>query len=141
MEASSRQYNRTSDYEKVGEFLCRTYRTAGGHINWLQPRWEYMHFHPYIKEVALDRIGVWETNGEIVGVVHQEHRLGTAYFEINPEFNALKTDMLKYAEENLCSESDGVKRLSSALGEMGWAAWSKYLLCNRGTNVRECLIS
>ncbi|MCK4719686.1 GNAT family N-acetyltransferase [bacterium] len=111
MQASIRQYNHASDYEKVGDFLIRTYRTEGGHINWLQPRWEYMHYHPYIKKLDLNLIGVWEANGEIVGVVHPEHGLGTAYFEIDPNFADLKTEMLKYAEEHLNALNEGVRQL------------------------------
>jgi len=30
-----RHYNHASDYEKVSRFLVKTYRTMGGHINWL----------------------------------------------------------------------------------------------------------
>lgn len=58
MQASFRQYNHATDYQKVGEFLTRTYRTEGGHINWLQPRWEYMHYHPLIRGVDLTLISV-----------------------------------------------------------------------------------
>jgi GNAT superfamily N-acetyltransferase len=111
MQASFRQYNHATDYQKVGEFLTRTFGTEGGHINWLQPRWEYMHYHPNIREVDLNLIGVWEANGEIVGVVHPEHGLGTAYFEIDPSFVGLKTEMLKYAEEHLSALNEGVRQL------------------------------
>ena len=85
-----RPYNHTADYEKINRFLVRTYRTTGGHINWLQPRWEYMHYHPHIRGVDLNSIGVWVAHGEIVGVVHPELRMGTAYFEIDPEYEALR---------------------------------------------------
>jgi hypothetical protein len=104
MGVSLRQYKHQVDYETVGEFLRRTYRTNGRHINWLQPRWEYMHYHPYIRNLDLSCIGVWEANGEIVGVVHPESGLGTAYFEINSRYGRLKSAMLKYAEDRInCS--------------------------------------
>jgi GNAT superfamily N-acetyltransferase len=111
MRITARSYHHGTDYERVGRFLVRTYRTAGDHINWLQPRWEYMHYHPYIREVDLSSIGIWEADGEIVGVVHPEHRMGTAYFEIDPEHAALKTDMLQYAEEHLAVIDDGARAL------------------------------
>ena len=111
MQAILRQYNHVSDYERVSQFLVRTYRTTGGHINWLQPRWEYMHYHPLIRGVDLSSIGVWEAHGEIVGVVHPEHGMGTAYFEIDPEYSALKREMLRYAEEHVSTSRDGVRRL------------------------------
>jgi predicted N-acetyltransferase YhbS len=108
---SVRSYDRAADYEKVGRFLVRTYRTTGGHINWPQPRWEYMHYHPLIRGVDLSAIGVWEVEGEVVGVVHPEHGLGTAYFEVDPEHAALKREMLRYAEERLSASAGGVRRL------------------------------
>jgi hypothetical protein len=32
--------------------------------------WEYMHSHPYLDKIALDKIGIWEDAGELVRVVH-----------------------------------------------------------------------
>jgi len=111
MQATLRHYDHAVDYERVSQFLVRTYRTSGGHINWMQPRWEYMHYHPLIRGVDLTAIGVWEAHGEIVGVVHPEHGLGAAYFEIDSECGALKGEMLRYAEETVAKPSDGVRRL------------------------------
>ena len=93
MRSRVRHYDHAADYERVGRFLVRTYRTTGGHINWLQPRWEYMHYHPLIRGVDLSSIGIWEAHGEVVGVVHPEHAMGTAYFEIDSEWGALKAEM------------------------------------------------
>lgn len=117
MKTTSRHYNHETDYEKVGRLLVRTYRTTGGHINWLRPRWEYMHYHSLIREVDLNASGVWEAHGEIVGVVHPEHDMGTAYFEIDPEHGTLKGEMLRYAEEHLSTLSDGVRRLRAYIND------------------------
>jgi predicted N-acetyltransferase YhbS len=106
-----RYYNHDSDYERVSQFLVRTYSTAGVHINWLQPRWEYMHYHPLIKGVNLNAIGIWEDEGEIAGVVHPEHETGFAYFEVNPVHAVLKRDMLTYAEEHLSFAKNDNKAL------------------------------
>jgi predicted N-acetyltransferase YhbS len=111
MKASVRQYIRDADYERVGKFLTETYRTTGRHINWLLSRWEYMHFHPLIWDVDLSRIGIWEVDGRIVAVVHFEHSAGTAYLEIDPDCDNLKWDMLKYAEAQLSSVDDDVRKL------------------------------
>ena len=107
----TRCYNHDLDFERVSQFLVRTYSTTGVHINWPQPRWEYMHYHPLIKGVDLNSIGVWETGGEMVGVVHPESHMGTAYFEIDPSYAVLKRDMLAYAEEHLYAAKDGIKIL------------------------------
>jgi len=40
--------------------------------NWVEPAWEYMHSHPYLDSSSLDKIGVWEEDGEIVAVAHRE---------------------------------------------------------------------
>jgi predicted N-acetyltransferase YhbS len=131
MQTAIRHYDHASDYERVGRFLVNTYRTSGGHINWVQPRWEYMHYHPLVKGVDLNSIGVWEAGGKIVGVVHPEHSMGTAYFEIDPAYGDLKEAMLRYAEEFLSTLSDGVRQLrvyindqdddfQSAASEMGY---------------------
>ena len=117
MRARVRQYNHAADYERVSRFLVRTYCTTGVHINWLQPRWEFMHYHPLIRGVDLDSIGVWEAHGEVVGVVHPEHDMGTAYFEIAPEYGALKGEMLRHAEENMSTPRDGVRRLSVLIND------------------------
>ena len=111
MRATLRGYDRAADYERVDRFLVKTYSTTGGHINWLQPRWEYMHYHPLVARLDLNSIGVWEARGEIVGIVHPEHSMGTAYFEIDPAYGALKKDMLRYAEEHLSALKDDVRLL------------------------------
>ena len=111
MRAMVRRYEHDRDYERVGRFLLTTYGTGSGHVNWLQPRWEYMHYHPLVCELDLTLIGVWEAGGLIVGVVHPEHTLGTAYVQIDPEWYELKEEMLTYAEEHLSASDNGVRRL------------------------------
>jgi predicted N-acetyltransferase YhbS len=111
MRTTARRYNHAVDYEKVGRFLVRTYGNTGGYINWVQPRWEYMHYHPLIRNVDLNAIGFWEAGGEIVAVAHPEHAMGMAYFEIDPAHGALKGEMLRYAEEHLSALADGARRL------------------------------
>lgn len=111
MKPTVRRYNHDFDFGKVGQFLIKTYRTSGEHINWLQPRWEYMHYHPLIRDVDLGSIGVWEAGGEIVGVVHPEHIPGEAYFQIDPAYTEskidLKREMLAFAEESICVSGNG----------------------------------
>ncbi|MHC4930707.1 MAG: GNAT family N-acetyltransferase [Planctomycetota bacterium] len=111
MRTTVRNYDPAADYERVGRLLVRTFRTSGGHINWLQPRWEYMHFHPLIRDVDLRSIGVWEASGEVVGVVHPEHATGTIYFQVDPDRDPLKREMLSYAEEHLNRPIEGGRRL------------------------------
>ena len=111
MQVTVRHYNRAADYERVGRFLVRTYRRTGDHINWLLSRWEYMHYHPLIRGVDLGSIGIWESQGEIVGVVHPEHDPGTVYFELDPQYGALRREMLEFAEAHLSTARGGARRL------------------------------
>ena len=107
MSVSVRRYDHGRDFDAVGRFLVETYRETGPRINWLQPRWEYMHYHPLIKRVDVSSIGIWEDGGKIVGAAHPEHSSGHAYFEIAPGHEGLKEEILVYAEENLVDTSGG----------------------------------
>jgi predicted N-acetyltransferase YhbS len=111
MDTKVRHYGYAADHERVGRFLVRTCGRTGGHINWLLPRWEYMHHHPLIRGVDLRSIGIWEARGEIVGIVHPEHQPGTAYFQIDPEHGALKGEMLEFAAAHSSTAADGTRRL------------------------------
>ena len=110
--ATARRYENTGDWKRISDFLIRTYRTGGGHVNWVQPRWEYMHYHPNFRGIDLGLIGIWETPLGIVGVILPEHDLGTVYVEIDPEYGILTREMLKFAEAHLRTTSGGLHRLS-----------------------------
>ena len=104
--AAVRPYDRSHDYDAVGDFLVRSYSTEGPHRNWTKPRWEYMHFHPYLDEASLPRIGIWEAAGEMVAVVHHEDKLGEVYVEVVRDWAALKPEMLDYATGRLAGTDD-----------------------------------
>jgi GNAT superfamily N-acetyltransferase len=136
MKTAARSYNHDADYDRVGEFLVRTFRIAGEHINWLQPRWEYMHYHPLIRDVDLAPIGVWEASGRIVAVVHPEHWTGVVYIEVEPPYAPPPEEMLVYAEEHLRAAKDDGKALEvyindrdqrsqAAAAEMGYSKLDK----------------
>jgi len=113
MNSTVRRYEHPADYDKVGQFLIDTYRPGDRHDNWLQPRWEYMHYHPLFDEslkIAFANTGVWESGGSIVGVVHFEHHPGRIFFQVHPDSEHLKPEMLEYAETNLSVGKPGRKR-------------------------------
>ncbi len=111
MSIKVKSYKYPDDFNSVGQFLVETYLQNGKHRNWLQPRWEYMHFHPILDESSLNKIGIWKDNGKVVGVVHHEHQMGEVYFEIDQAYLFLRKEMLEYAEANLCKEEKGRKYL------------------------------
>jgi hypothetical protein len=101
-----RSYDRSRDYERKGQFLIDTYQPGEKPDNWLQSRWEYMHYHPYLDESALDGIGVWEDDGIIGGVANCEMQLGEAFFQIQPDYAHLKSEMLEYTGDHLHARLD-----------------------------------
>lgn len=113
MSATVRRYGHSTDYRRVGQFLIDTYRPGDRHDNWLQPRWEYMHYHPLFDEslrIAFSSTGVWESDGAVVALVHFEHRPGKYFFQVHPDFVHLKLEMLEYAEAHLSVEAPDKKR-------------------------------
>ena len=99
------------DCQRIGDFLVDHYQPDNLDGNWLRPAWDYMHSHPNLDESVLDRIGIWEKEGEIIGVAHYESVLGEAFYECHPDYTFLKAEMLKYAEENLADTGTGEKKL------------------------------
>lgn len=110
MSIQIRPYQSPQDFELVGNFLIKTFKPGTKPSNWLQPRWEYMHFHPYLPASELPKIGILEDAGNIVGVVHFEFRMGEVYFEIHPDYVLLKSAMLDYAEDQLCATLPNQRR-------------------------------
>lgn len=108
MKAQMKHYQRETDYEAVSQFLIDTYIPGGNYVNWLQPRREYMHWHPILETTHLDRIGVWWDDGKVAAVVNYEDRLGAAYFHTHPDYDTaeMKNAMLTHAEEHLTGVDD-----------------------------------
>jgi predicted N-acetyltransferase YhbS len=101
-----RRFAGGSDYERVSDFLIGLYLPGNRDGNWFQAEWEYAYTHPWFDESSTDRIGIWEDEGRIVGVVTYELRLGTAGFQTAAGYGSLKPVMLSYAEANLARTED-----------------------------------
>lgn len=98
-----RYYDPQFDYELVSRFLVSSFRhrADGIYDNWLQPRWEYMHYHPMFNARETHRIGLWELQGSLIAVANYELDYGEVFFQTHPNFCALKSEMLLYAEDSL----------------------------------------
>lgn len=105
MPVSLRTYQHPADYHKISAFLIEHYQAANRDGNWLEPAWEYMHGHPALQPQFLNRIGIWEEDGQIVAVVHYEWHLGEAFFQFKPGYRHLREEMLNYAENHLVAEN------------------------------------
>ena len=84
----------TEDYFKVREFLLRL-----GYSEFVYARWDWMITHGYLDKTAVGKIGIWEENGEIVGIATFDTRLGVGYCLTHPDYWGLKEEMLNYAKE------------------------------------------
>jgi GNAT superfamily N-acetyltransferase len=101
MSITFRHYIDPADYKRIDDFLIRHYQPGNRDGKWIEPSWEYMHFHPALDSASLDKIGIWEDAGEIVAVVNYEWHLGDAFFQFRPAYRHLRQEMLDYAEANL----------------------------------------
>ncbi len=89
------------DYLKVRDFLYRINKTGLQSPNFPWGRWEWMIGHGWLDDRYLNRIGIWESDGEIVGLATYESGLGDGFFCLDERFSELKSDMLDYARQNL----------------------------------------
>jgi len=118
MDYEIRPYRHEQDFERVGQFLAAQYRGGDNPLLWIQPRWEYMHYHPLIKDTDISKIGVAEVDGQIAGVVHHEHDEGVIYFQVPPEYDYLKRPLFDYAEATFGSKDEnGRERLLIFINE------------------------
>ena len=118
MTISPRAYKYPEDFFRVSDFLTTHFQTGNTDGNWLQPAWEYMHFHSMLDRGSLEQIGIWEDKKEITAVAHYEWRLGEAFFQVHPDYAHLKVGMLDYAEEHLTGVyEDGRRHLHAYINE------------------------
>ncbi len=108
-------YSREKDFDRVGVFLNETYQHGNRFYNWLQPRWEYMHFHPSVREINLEKIGVFEEDEKIIGIVNIELNERNVYFQVRPNHETIKPFMFDYAEKNFQGISQSTGKLIRAL--------------------------
>lgn len=108
-----RRYDHASDYQRVSKFLIAHHQPGNQDGNWLEPAWEYMHFHPALDTSILEKFGIWEVNGEIVALCHGEWRLGEAFFEFHPAYRHLRAELLHYAEAELAGIGQDGRRFLS----------------------------
>jgi predicted N-acetyltransferase YhbS len=106
MASTMRRYRDPEDFDAVSDFLTRHYQPGNADGNWFQPVWEYAYTHPYFDASSTEKIAIWESEGEVVGVATYESRLGEAFFHTHPAHTALKPEMLAYAEKNLIGEDN-----------------------------------
>lgn len=91
----------TEDYHKVRAFFIKL-----GYAEFTYTRWDWMTTHGYLDRSAVGRIGIWEDDGEIVGVATFDCQPGFGFCLTLPEYTYLKKDILLYAETNLSTNGE-----------------------------------
>lgn len=115
MKTIFRNYKSNDDYLRIRDLLVYTYKLFGEPVNWTIERWNFSRSMARImNRVSLqqweEKIGIWESNGNIIGVVNPEGEGdGEAFFQIgiiNIPNNILE-EMFEFSEKNLTIEKDG----------------------------------
>jgi predicted N-acetyltransferase YhbS len=113
-----RQFRGGPDYEAVSQFLVGLYRPDSRDGNWFQPVWEYAYTHGWFDEAAVGEIGLWEEGGRMVAVATYESCLGEAFFNVHPDYERLKLEMLTHAERHLVSRcEEGPRHLKAFVND------------------------
>lgn len=89
----------TEDYHKVRAFFIKL-----GYAEFEYTRWDWMTTHSYLDKSAVGRNGLWEDEGEVVGIATFDCQLGTAFCLTLPEYTYLKKEILLYAKDKLSKD-------------------------------------
>ena len=96
---------RDEDYEAVCDFLIELNRKDRMHINWNWARFEWMMEHPEFDKSARSSIGLWWSDGKVVGAAIYDMYYGEAFCAALPEYEALYPEILDYAYRELKDDS------------------------------------
>ncbi|MBN2503898.1 MAG: hypothetical protein JXB20_00980 [Bacilli bacterium] len=102
-----RNYRLLVDFERVYKFLQDTYSRG----NMLPMAWEYAHTHPHFNYSQCHRFGIWEDEGNIVGVVNFEDDLGECFINSALDDSELIDAMIAYAEKEMSIQQEKTHRL------------------------------
>lgn len=113
MKAIFRNYTQamrfTEDFHKVWDFLVRINETELNTLNYLWSRWEWGFSLPFLDENNLDKIGLWEADGQVVGLATYESGLGEAFLVYDPAHAEIREALLRHALAHLVNQDGQVK--------------------------------
>ncbi|MBI9013141.1 MAG: GNAT family N-acetyltransferase [Clostridiales bacterium] len=111
----------TEDYFKVREFFVKL-----GYKEYTFARWDWMTTHGYLDKSAVGKIGLWEDDGEIVGIATIDCSLGDSFCLTLDNYQYLKKELLLYAKDHLgtpdkfgviiSDEDDEFQRIAAEIG-------------------------
>jgi ribosomal protein S18 acetylase RimI-like enzyme len=104
---TAHRYDILSDFGRVYDFLVETFDEATLNSYLYPAFWEYMHTIGDFEYARTQRMGIWESDGHIVGVATFDVGVGEAFLHARPEHTDLYPAMLDWAERELPEIKDG----------------------------------
>ncbi len=96
---------RDEDYEAVCDFLIALNQDDRTHVNWNWARFEWMMEHPEFDKTTRSSIGLWWSEGMVVGAAIYDMYFGEAFCGVLPEYQSLYPEILDYAFRELKDDS------------------------------------
>ena len=111
MNITQRKYDILSDFHSVYRFLEETYdfNTLNSYL--LPHYWEYAHYLQWFDYIRAHRMGLWENDGNLVGIAAYEMNIGKAHLHTSPEYQHMLPELLDWAENELSVIKDGKQSL------------------------------
>jgi GNAT superfamily N-acetyltransferase len=109
-----RELTTDADWWAVRDLLIRTQARTPVGWNWDVRHWDGQRFHRASADEARriqGPVGLWEVDGTLVAAMHREGGAGSAFFELDPDYRHLQTEMLTWAEASLAPQVDGRRKL------------------------------
>lgn len=110
MSITKRRYSVLADFQRVHDFLTRSYDKETLNSYLLPQYFEYAHHLQWFDWLRTPRFGVWEEDGAIVGIACYEMRPGEVHLHTDKAHTALLPELLSWAEAELCSVTEDGKR-------------------------------
>jgi len=98
---TQRRYNILVDFSRVYDFLEATYDFETLNSYLLPQYFEYAHHLLWFDYIRAHRIGLWEENGELVGISAFEMNIGTAHLHTKVGYEFLLPELLAWAEKEI----------------------------------------
>ncbi len=107
MSVTQRRYKVLADFERVHRFLEETYDPITLNSFLLPQYFEYAHMHSYFDYFKTHHFGIWEDDGNIVGIACFEMKMGDCHMHVKKGYDALLPDLLMWAEKELSVAAGG----------------------------------
>lgn len=101
MSIIKRRYSMLVDFQRVHDFLTDSYDRETLNSYLLPQYFEYAHHLQWFDWLRTHRFGLWEEDGEIVGIACYESNLGEVHLHTNKNHENLLPELLSWAEEEL----------------------------------------